>query len=176
MLFKVRNYVSLRCLKILYCSLIQSKLTDGILTREGTIKKHLGHLSTIQNKTLRSITFSPRRSNLTKLYKKCKILQLDKLYKLEVAKFMFRFYNNALPSQFASVYNNVNKIHSYNTRSSKDQNLFLPRRESSFANKRSIKFFEVKIWNEILPKVSNLKTIKAFTKKLTNHFSSVKDS
>ena len=32
-----------------------------------------------QNKTLRLITCSPLRSNLTKLYKKCEILQLDKL-------------------------------------------------------------------------------------------------
>ena len=128
------------------------------------------------NTILCSIIFSPRKSNLTKLYKKCKILQLDKLYKPEVAKFAFRFHNNALPSQFDSMYDNVNKIHSYHTRSSKDQNLFLPRSESSFAIKRSIKFFEVKIWNEIPSKVLNLKTIKAFAKKLTNHFSAVKDS
>ena len=118
----------------------------------------------MQNKTLRSITFSPRRSNLTKLYKKCEILQLDKLYKVEVAKFVFRFHKNALPSQFASRYDNVNKIHSYYTRSSKDKNLFQPRRESSLAIMRSIKFVGVKIWNEIPSKISNLKTIKAFAK------------
>ena len=94
---------------------------------------------------------------------------------LEVAKFVFRFHNNVLPSQFASMYDNVYKIHSYNTRSSKDQNVFLPRRES-LASKRSIKFVGVKKWNEIPSKISNLKTIKAFTNKLPNHFSVAKDS
>ena len=88
---------------ILYYSLIQSYLIYGILTWGGTTKENLSHLSTIPNKTLRSITCSPRRSNLTKLYKKCELLQLDKLYKLEVAKFEFRFHSNALPSQFTSI-------------------------------------------------------------------------
>ena len=139
-LFKIRNYVSMPCLKIFYYSFIQSKLIYGTLTWEGTTKENLSHLSTTQHKTLRSITCSPRRLNLTKLYKKCEILQQDKLYTLEVAKFVFRFHNDAMPSQFTSMYNNINKIHSYNTRSSKDQNLFLPKRESSLAIKRSIKF------------------------------------
>ena len=132
----------------------------------------------IQNKTLHSITFYPRRSNLTKikLYKNCEILQLNKLYKLKVAKFVFRFHNNALLSQSASTYDNVNKTHSYNTRSSKNQKSFLPRRKSSLAIKRSIKFIEVKIWNEIPSKISLLKTIKAFTKKLPNRFFAAKDS
>ena len=175
-LFKIRNYVSMYCLEILHYSLIQPKLINGMLTWEETTKENLSHLSTIQNKNLRSIIFSSRRSNLTKLYKKCEILQLDKLYKLEGAKFVFRFHNNALPSQFASMYNNINKIHFYNTRSSKDQNLYLPRRKSSLAIKRSIKFVGVKIWNKISPNISTLKTIKAFTKQLINHFSAAKDS
>ena len=148
-----------------------------MLIWRGTTKKNLSQFSARQYKKLRSIAFSPRRSNLTKikLYKNCEILQLDKLYKLEVTKFVFRFHNNARPSQFASIYDNVNKICSYNTRSSKDQNLFLPRRESSLAIKRSIKSIGVKIRNEIPSKISNLKTIKAFTKKLTNRFSAAKD-
>ena len=105
-LFKIRNYVSMPCLKIFYYSFIQSKLIYGTLTWEGTTKEDLSHLSTTQHKTLRSITCSPRRLNLTKLYKKCEILQQDKLYKLEVAKFVFRIHNDAMPSQFASMYNN----------------------------------------------------------------------
>ena len=133
MLFRIRTYVSMQFLKILYYTLIPSKLSCGVLTWGGTTNENLSQLSTIQNKTLRLITFSPRRSNLTKLNKKCEILQLDKLNKLEVAEFVFRFHNNALPSQVASMYDNVNKIHSYNSRSLKDQNLFLPRRESSLA-------------------------------------------
>ena len=58
---------------------------------------------------------------------------------------MFRFHNNVLPSQLASMDYNVKKIHSHNTRSSKDQNLFLPRRESFLVIMRSIKFVGVKI-------------------------------
>ena len=37
-LFRIRSYVSMHCLKILYYSLIQSKLTFGILTWEGKTK------------------------------------------------------------------------------------------------------------------------------------------
>ena len=49
--FKIRNYVSMHCLKIVYYSLIQSKLTYGILTWGATTKENLSHLFTIQTKT-----------------------------------------------------------------------------------------------------------------------------
>ena len=91
--------------------------------------ENLSQLPTIQNKIFAIIIFS----KLNQALQKVQILHLDKLYKLEVAKLLFRFPNNALPSQFASLYDNVNKIHSYNATSSKDQKLFLPRRESSLA-------------------------------------------
>ena len=142
----------MHCLKILYYSLIQSKLIYGLLTWGGTTKKNLSHLSTIQNKTLRSITFSPRRSNFTNLYKKCEILQLNKLYKLEVAKFVFHFHNNALPNQIASMYDNINKTHSYNTISLKDQNLFLPRRESSEPLSVALNLSELRFGKKFLQK------------------------
>ena len=46
-LLTIRNNVSIRCLKILHCILIQPKLTYGSFTWEGTTKENLSQISTV---------------------------------------------------------------------------------------------------------------------------------
>ena len=104
---------------------------------------------------------------MTNLYRKYKIVQLEKLYKIEVAKFVYRSRKNLLHEQFISLYNNVNSVHQYRTRSSTGDNLFLPRVKSSLLMKRSIKVVGVKVWNEIPCCLTKLRTVKSFSKKLT---------
>ena len=121
----------------------------------------------MQNKILRIITFSPRKTRMTNLYRKYEIVHLEKLYKIVVAKFVYRSRKNLLPEQFISLYNNVNNVHQYRTRLSTGNNLFLPRMKSSLLMKRCIKIVGVKVWNEISCCLTKLRTVKSFSKKLT---------
>ena len=94
-------------------------------------------------------------------------MQLEKLYKIEVAKFVYRSRKNLLHEQFISLYNNVNNVHQYCTRSSTGDNLFLPRVKSSMLMKRSIKVAGIKVRNEIRCCFTKLGTVKSFSKNLT---------
>ena len=56
----------------------------------------------MQNEISRIITFSSRKTKITNLYRKYEIVQLEKLRKIEVAKFVYRSSKNLLREQFVS--------------------------------------------------------------------------
>jgi len=62
------------------------------------------------------ITFSSYRLNAEKLYAQLKILNLNDIYKLQIAKLMHQFKHGCLPSVFNYLFTKLDNIHSYNTR------------------------------------------------------------
>ena len=53
------------------------------------------------DKIMRIISFSPfNSSNISSIYKKFAILQLDNIHKLELGKIMFKHKNDMLPDRF----------------------------------------------------------------------------
>ena len=56
------------------------------------------------------------RSNAEKLYAQLKILNLNGIYKLHIAKLMHQFKHGCLPSVFDNLFTKSDNIHSYNIR------------------------------------------------------------
>ena len=81
-LTRLRHYLPINYLITVYYSLVFSHLQYGISTW-GSASTYL--LKTIQNKIIRLITFSSYRSNAEKLYAQLKILNLNDIYKLQIA-------------------------------------------------------------------------------------------
>ena len=77
-----------------------------------------------------------------------KILQLNDLIKLETAKFMNSFDNNALLPHFGNYFRKIKQVHNRSTRSSDRNLLHLPRYRSNRLQ-RSFKSRGVKVWNDI---------------------------
>ena len=104
----------------------------------------------MQNKIIRIISFQCLKDhvNMKVLYKSMNILQVNKIYELELAKFMYSYHNKKLPENFHSYFKSASTHHNHITRSITNQNYFLQRMNSSLGQ-ASCNYFGVKIWNSI---------------------------
>jgi len=112
-LTRLRHYLPINSLITVYYSLVFSHLQYGIVSSWGSASTYL--LKTIQNKIIRLIAFSSYRSNAEKLYAQLKILNLNDIYKLQIAKLMHKFKHGCLPCVFNYLFTKLDNIHSYNT-------------------------------------------------------------
>ena len=60
--------------------------------------------------------FCPSRSPTNLLDSKLKVLKLDDMINVEIAKFMFKFDNQMLPDFFNNYFTKLDNVHNYNTR------------------------------------------------------------
>ena len=78
--YKLRHYVPLGTLKILYFSLIQSHLQYSILNWGWANKTLLMIIETLQKKIIRAFLFKNIRTSINMLYKKLNVLKLNDLF------------------------------------------------------------------------------------------------
>ena len=79
--------------------------------------------------------FGHKRAAIEHPFSKFYVLKISDLYKLECAKFMYKFENGLLPIAFNNYFTYVNSIHSYNTRYKKTSKFFLPRFSSNYGKR-----------------------------------------
>jgi len=93
------------------------------------------------------------------------ILCLPKLYTLSAGKFINSCYNKLFPNHFEDYFNPISSIHSYSTRLSTSNNLFLV---SSSSGKFSLTFDVPKVWFSIADSITSYTTF-IFKLKLKKH-------
>ena len=145
---KLRYSMVSNILKRLYFVFFHSHLLYRLIIWSATFKSYLDSLKKLQNRAIRIITNADRFENRSLLFRNLKILQLDDLIKLEAAKFMNSFDNNALPPHFGNYFRKIKQVHNRSTCSSDRNLLYLPRYRSNRLQ-RSIKFGGHKVCNDI---------------------------
>ena len=147
-IYKLRHYVPLSTLKSVYFSLFHSQLQYSLLNWGRATKTHLHKLEILQNKIIRACYFRPRFQHSNLLYSKLGVLKLDDMIKMELAKFIFKFKNQMLPSSFNNYFINLNQVHKYNTRQ-KFRNEFYQFYVGSESGKKSLQYICLNIWKNI---------------------------
>ena len=74
------------------------------------------------------------------------------IYKLELAKFMHKLYNNNLPIVFQNRFAKIEKIHTYATAGATKSNYFMSR-ENKTVGQNKLEYRGVKLWNQISKKL-----------------------
>lgn len=101
LLFKARRYLNKHSLFLILHSLFITHLQYGILCWGRCGKTAMHPLIVLMNKAIKCINFCNfRESNVSRLFYKDKILQVKDMFKLELAKFMFKYVNRLLPVNF----------------------------------------------------------------------------
>ena len=80
-------------MKLLYHSLINSKLQYGIIVWGATFKTYLSEVNVRINHIIRALSSSKLYTPMSSLYKKLNLLKLEDLYKVELVKLMYLCYN-----------------------------------------------------------------------------------
>jgi len=162
-LAKLRHCVNTNVLKEVYYSLFYSYIRYGLLVWGNASDSTLKPIQTVMNRAVRIITFAPfGRIDLTDLYDCLRILDVNKIFRLETAKYLFKEKNDLLPVSIANHFtprSNLPEI-TYNLR---------PRLTPSYTfrlasiQEKSIKSKET-IWNEIPEHIKHNCSFNSFKK------------
>ena len=90
--------------------MVHSHLLYGQVIWGSTFPSYLKKLNSIQNKAVKLIGRGNYLDRVTPYYSKLNILKLPDLYKLETAKFVYRFMHNTLPQSFSDLFVKVSEI------------------------------------------------------------------
>ena len=155
-LYKTRRNLNRKTMKIVYNSLVESHIRYGILGWGTSCKSYIRKLEVAQNKALRCITYSDRRTRLRPLYKTNNILPVDDIYNIECLKFMFNFKHKKLPLAFNDYFTLRSELSNV-TRNDRQREQFKTKRSQA-----SIKFIGPRKWSEIPRAARQITSTKTF--------------
>jgi len=147
MIYKIRNFVRINALRIIYYCVVYSYLQYCIVSYGLACDSVLQPLNAIHNNVLRALTFSNFKCHIIALYKQPFCLIKD-IYHLELSKLMNKFHNNTLPQSYNGFFQKITETHCHITRSAANQNYFVPRVGSSLG-KRNLTYQGTVAWSSI---------------------------
>ena len=168
LLYKTRKFLGKETLSLIYYTLIYSTVQYGITIWGSAKKTHLHDLSIRLNNIVRIITNSSKFCPITRLYKNLNFLKLEDIYKLKLAKYMYKLHHRYLPSSLMNSYTKIELIHVHNTRQVENITFYKPRINKSIG-KNLLVYRGNSIWNEINNSIKKLNW-NSFKKQYKKHF------
>ena len=99
-----KHILSQRYLKILYYSLIHTRLLYGIRLWGNAYQKYICRLEITQKNANRAIAGDNYNVTSSPLFKKLNILKVKDLYDLQIKQFVYKFINMTLPDPLLATY------------------------------------------------------------------------
>ena len=146
--YSLRNTISLSAAKTFYYSMAHSIISYLIVIWGGSKGSYLKELQIAHNRVVRNLfgnnNFNNYRQRTSKLFLEFDILNIESIYKLELAKLMFRMlYENKFP-QLNLTLEQLHWRHNYNTR--KIDVYRLPNARLNLDHSSTL-FSAIKLWN-----------------------------
>ena len=107
MIFKLRYYVSISTLKLIYHSMFHSVIQYSLLNWGRASKSQLHNIKILQNRFLRASLFHDSRTSINVLYNEFRVLKLEDMIDMEFVKFVSKFSNNMLPKYFNNYFRSL---------------------------------------------------------------------
>ena len=167
-LAKVRHCVDTNTLVSIYYALIHSYIRYGILAWGNASQTTLKPLKTMINKAVRIITFAPFGSlNLEPAYKHLKLLPLNKVFQMEVAKLAYKSHSGLLPVSITNYFqlSSANPNHQYSVRNRRPIRLIT----NSRIGEKSVQFNYFTIWKNLPSELKNCESFNIFKRALKTY-------
>jgi len=148
-----------------YYSIVYSHLRHAITSWVSSSFSTLNTLNIIHNKLLRIMTFSKFNSNVCKLYKDTHILNIHRIFKLEISKLMYKINFRLVPKQLTELFTKIEDIHFYHSRQRSSIECAIPRTRLKIAQK-SFTYTGIRIWSSIDPTIRSIPNYHLFLTKL----------
>ena len=149
--------------KLLYYAYVYSKIQYGIEVYGRAKLSTLKRVQTQQNRALKILYSKDYRTPTKTLYKDLDLLMVTDIYKICIAKFVYKQKNGLLPEIFDNLFKENNQVHSHNTR--QINNIHHKRTRNNYGQ-ITTENQGTNIWNSIPVEIRNLKTMKNFCRKL----------
>ncbi len=156
---RVKNTLSTSHLLTLYYSLVYPYINYGISLWGSSHTSYMHKLFITQKKAVRIIKRVKYNEHTSPLFKELKLLKLNDVHRLQVAKYMHNMTQGILPSPLSNqIQLNIN-LHPYNTRN--QNNPHFTHRRTNLAS-QSIRHKGPSIWYSIQESIRSKKTVKTF--------------
>ena len=170
MLTKVRHYVPPTELASIYHATFSSHMIFGSQVWGLNINTHTEKVFKLQNRAIRTISFSDFHADPNPTYKSLKILKLEDSITLQNILFVYDFFKKTLPSCFDSYFTRLSDVHDFNTVNSDLGCLFTPYLSTTRYGLNSLTRKCINSWNEASRLLkTNLATLSRLAIKSTLH-------
>uniref|UniRef100_A0A8C6NYB4 Reverse transcriptase domain-containing protein n=1 Tax=Nothobranchius furzeri TaxID=105023 RepID=A0A8C6NYB4_NOTFU len=143
LLYKLKDILNHKALRLIYCSLIQPYMAYCIEIWGSTFKTYIHEIKTIQKKSIRVMNKSNYYAHTDPLFLKSQIMKLEDLYYYKIMQFMFRVKLTALPKNILMFF--VKRESKYDLRG---VCMFVLQKAKKGMKRRCISVMGVKFWNE----------------------------
>ena len=167
-LYRARHLLNLDIMKKLYYNIMYSHISYGTLIWGSNYETKIRPIHILQKRALRIISFSDSRAPSRPLFQKFKMLNIFEIVKLQLAEIAYKCVNKQLPFSSSSYFKDVNLSHEYNTRSKKNKNIFVPRKNLNYGQ-FGVDYKAARTWNEIPFEIKNSSSITSFRKKFKHY-------
>lgn len=165
---KLKKYLNQDAMKTIYYGLIYQRLQYCISCWGGVAPTNLKKLAVLQKRAVRIITGSHWQTSSSPLFKNLGLLKLNEIYKLQLAKIMYRINNDTWLGNYNML--KIDQIHSYSTRAATSSNYYIGSAKTTSRN--SLVYVGSKIWMEIPAELKFL-NFYLFKNRLKKHFISL---
>ena len=154
MLSKIRHYVPNNTLQTIYHSVFSPISIYGSQIWGQIQNKNINRIIKLQDKAIRIINFAHYRESTTRLYKKSNILKFNDNIKLLNFMYVHQSMNGYLPSALNNNFIYLHNLHGYNTRSSSQFQVKLPKINTQVYGYKNITYQSATTWNYFVKKIS----------------------
>jgi len=155
MLTKIRHYVPINIITSIYYAIFSSLMTYSSIVWGQAQNINTNRISTLQNKALRTITFSSPRDSSNPIYLNKKILKFNDNIKLQNFLYVHDSLHEKLPTVLNKIFEPSNLKHNYCTRFSSQHQIPLYRVNTQIYGLNSIKYKAISFWNTMVNKFPN---------------------
>ena len=152
--------------KLLYHSLISSKLRYGIASWGSAKSTSLNRLKLLNQKAVRYVNNMSFTSDLHSAFKNMNFLSIDSLFKFETTKFIHFWLSDRLPGEFQNFMERIN--HCHGTRANINRHFKIARPQTELG-KMSVKFHGAKLWNDLPQSIQEENITNRFCENLKKH-------
>ena len=142
-LSKIRYFVTLNILIMLYYSLIYSFFIYGVQVWGLTYPSYLKPISILQKKLVRVITFSHPRSHSEPIFKYLNLLKFTDVINLQILTFVYQWFHELTPDNFSDYFELVSDKHFFQTRQAQNANLYIKSVNTTQYGLRSIQYIGI---------------------------------
>ena len=162
---RLKRYLPMAAMKLMYDSLILSHLQFGI-TCWGF---DWNRIFKLQKRAMRIMTNKKFNAHTEPIFKELKMLKIKDIFNIQCLKFWFKFENNSLPSFFKSILKYNHELHDIETRNRNQFHLFPTRTEGARNVLRHYIPELLKKFPRELLNLARTHSIDTFTYRLKNH-------
>ena len=146
----LQPYINVDLLRKLYFSIVYCHLYYAILIWGTANKTVLDSLVKLNNLALRNVCkiHTNEQISIKDLYLSTSILEINNLYKYELAKYMFMICNGIFSKEFTNEHEYKSKYHNFHTRQLDNKLLIIPLYKTVKQQRHSV-YRGSKLWNEI---------------------------